>query len=201
MGRVQTFDTDEVVRAVRALFWDRGFEDVSVPEIEIATGLRRSSLYHAFGSKRGLFDAAVQSYLDEVIRPRLRPLAGPDVQPGALFDYLHGLRAVFAGGRVPALQSGCLLLNAATAPIGREPEIADVVLGYRRELHAAMARGVAAHAPSLSAEDQDRLARVCAALVVSAMVLARVDTDEAARTVGAAVELVEDARSPRAGPA
>ncbi|WP_328294329.1 TetR/AcrR family transcriptional regulator [Kineococcus sp. NBC_00420] len=201
MGRVQTFDTDEVVRAVRALFWDRGFEDVSVPEIEIATGLRRSSLYHAFGSKRGLFDAAVQSYLDEVIRPRLRPLAGPDVQPGALLDYLQGLRAVFADGRVPALQSGCLLLNAATAPIGREPEIADVVLGYRRELHAAMARGVAAHAPSLSAEDQDRLARVCAALVVSAMVLARVDTDEAARTVGAAVELVEDARSPRAGPA
>lgn len=201
MGRVQTFDTDEVVRAVRALFWDRGFEDVSVPEIEIATGLRRSSLYHAFGSKRGLFDAAVQSYLDEVIRPRLRPLAGPDVQPGALLDYLQGLRAVFADGRVPALQSGCLLLNAATAPIGREPEIADVVLGYRRELHAAMARGVAAHAPSLSAEDQDRLARVCAALVVSAMVLARVDTDEAARTVGAAVELVEDARSPQAGPA
>lgn len=199
MGRVQTFDTDEVVRAVRALFWDRGFEDVSVPEIEIATGLRRSSLYHAFGSKRGLFDAAVQSYLDEVIRPRLRPLAGPDVQPGALLDYLHGLRAVFAGGLVPALQSGCLLLNAATAPIGREPEIADVVLGYRRELHAAMARGVAAHAPSLSAEDQDRLARVCAALVVSAMVLARVDTDEAARTIGAAVELVQDARSPQAG--
>ena len=199
MGRVQTFDTDEVVRAVRALFWDRGFEDVSVPEIEIATGLRRSSLYHAFGSKRGLFDAAVQSYLDEVIRPRLRPLAGPDVQPGALLDYLHGLRAVFADGRVPALHSGCLLLNAATAPIGREPEIADVVLGYRRELHAAMARGVAAYAPSLSAEDQDRLARVCAALVVSAMVLARVDTDEAARTVDAAVELVQDARSPQAG--
>ncbi|MFD0481983.1 TetR/AcrR family transcriptional regulator [Kineococcus sp. GCM10028916] len=201
MGRVQTFDTDEVVRAVRALFWDRGFEDVSVPEIEIATGLRRSSLYHAFGSKRGLFDAAVQSYLDEVIRPRLRPLAGPGVQPGALLDYLHGLRAVFADGRVPALQSGCLLLNAATAPIGREPEIADVVLGYRRELHAAMARGVAAHAPSSSAEDQDRLARVCAALVVSAMVLARVDTDEAARTMDAAVGLVQDARSPQAGSA
>jgi TetR/AcrR family transcriptional repressor of nem operon len=199
VGRVQTFDTDEVVRAVRALFWDRGFEDVSVPEIEIATGLRRSSLYHAFGSKRGLFDAAVQSYLDEVIRPRLRPLAGPDVQPGALLDYLHGLRAVFADGRVPALQSGCLLLNAATAPIGREPEIAEVVLGYRRELHAAMARGVAAHAPSLSASDQDQLARVCAALVVSAMVLARVDTDEAARTMDAAVELVQNARSPQAG--
>ena len=201
MGRVQTFDTDEVVRAVRALFWDRGFEEVSVPEIETATGLRRSSLYHAFGSKRGLFDAAVQSYLDEVIRPRLRPLAGPDVQPGALLDYLHGLRAVFAGGRVPALRSGCLLLNAATAPIGREPEITEVVLGYRRELHAAMARGVAALGSSLSVAERDRLARVCTAVVVSSMVLARVDTDEAARTIDTAIDLVRNAGSPQAGSA
>lgn len=192
MGRVRTFDTDEVVRAVRALFWDRGFEEVSVPELEAATGVRRSSLYHAFGSKRGLFDAAVQSYLDEVIRPRLLPLTLPTVQPGALLDYLRGLRAVFADGRVPALQSGCLLLNAATSPIGREPEVADVVLGYRRELHTAMLRGVTAHGPHLSAAERDQLARVCTAVVVSSMVLARVDTDEAARTIDAALELVQN---------
>ena len=191
MGRVQTFDTDEVVRAVRALFWDRGFEDVSVPDLEAATGVRRSSLYHAFGSKRGLFDAAVQSYLDEVIRPRLRPFAAPRVEPGALLDYLRGLRTAIAEGRAPALRSGCLLLNAATSPIGRDPAVAEVVLGYRKELHTAMTRGIEAHGPGLGVAEREQVAQVCTALVVSAMVLARIDPEEAARTIGSAVQLVQ----------
>jgi TetR/AcrR family transcriptional repressor of nem operon len=199
VGRVQTFDTDEVVRAVRALFWERGFDGVPVPDLEAATGVGRSSLYHAFGSKRGLFDAAVRSYLDEVVRPRLRPLTLDPVAPGALADYLHGLRTVLAGGRVPALSSGCLLLNAATAPIGRDEAVTEVVRDYRAELHAAMARGVAAHAPGLPPERVDRLATLCTATVVSAMVLARVDPAEAARTVDAAIALLRDGFSPDAG--
>lgn len=192
MGRVQTFDTDEVVRAVRAAFWERGFDGVSVPDLETATGVGRSSLYHAFGSKRGLFDAAVRSYLDDVVRPRLRPLTLDPVAPGALAEYLRGLRAVLAGGRAPALRSGCLLLNAATAPIGRDEAVTGVVQAYRAELHAAMARGVAAHAPALPPEGVDRLATLCTAAVFSAMVLARVDPAEAARTVDAALALVRD---------
>ena len=59
MGRPQTFETDEVVRAARGVFWRDGYESASLPDLEQATGLSRSSIYHAFGSKRGLFDAAV----------------------------------------------------------------------------------------------------------------------------------------------
>ncbi|HOZ57111.1 MAG TPA: helix-turn-helix domain-containing protein, partial [Nakamurella multipartita] len=69
MGRTKTFDPGEVVRAARAVFWTRGFESASLPELQEATGLSVSSIYHSFGSKRGLFDAAVASYLDEVARP------------------------------------------------------------------------------------------------------------------------------------
>ena len=199
MGRVQTFDTDEVVRAVRALFWERGFEGVSVPDLETATGVGRSSLYHAFGSKRGLFDAAVRSYLEEVVRPRLRPLTLDPVDPGALPAYLHGVRTVLAEGRAPALRSGCLLLNAATSPIGRDEAVAGAVLGYRAELHTALARGVAAHLPGLLAEEAAQLATLCTATVLSAMVLARVDPAEAARTVDAALALLRARLSPGAG--
>ena len=96
MGRPQTFETVEVVRAARAVFWHDGYESASLPDLEQATGLSRSSIYHAFGSKRGLFDAVVASYLDEVIRPRLRPLTVVQVEPGALAAYLVGLRAALA---------------------------------------------------------------------------------------------------------
>ena len=49
MGRTQTFDTNEVVRAARAVFWEHGYESAALPELEKATGLSRSSIYHAFG--------------------------------------------------------------------------------------------------------------------------------------------------------
>ncbi len=52
MPRVQEFDTDTVVARARDLFWDKGFEATSVPDLERVTGLNRSSLYNAFGSKR-----------------------------------------------------------------------------------------------------------------------------------------------------
>ncbi len=183
MGRHQTFDTAEAVRAARAVFWERGYEATALPDLERATGLSRSSIYHAFASKRGLFDAAVDSYLDEVVRPRLRPLAGDDVAPGALDDYLTGLRdALLRGDTLPAT-SGCLLVNAANAPIGHEDGVAAVVEAYAAELRAAMtARG----RPHLPAEAQRTLSDVCVGLVISAFALVRVHREEAARTLDTA---------------
>lgn len=192
MGRTQTFDTPTVVRAARALFWERGYEGVAVPELEAATGVGRSSLYHAFGSKRGLFDATVDSYLDEVVRPRLRPLTLETVSPAAIVEYLSGLRAALLDGRSAAAHRGCLLLNTATAPVGRDTAVADVVAGYRAELHAAFRAGVLARHPDGSPEDLDRLATLCTASVVTAFVLARVDALAAARTLDAALGLVQD---------
>ncbi|MEZ0165841.1 TetR/AcrR family transcriptional regulator [Kineococcus sp. LSe6-4] len=186
MGRAQTFETATVVRAARTLFWDRGYEDVSVPDLEEATGVRRSSLYHAFGSKRGLFDAAVDSYLEDVVRPRLRPLRGPDVAPGALEDYLRGVRGALADDRPAVVQSGCLLLNAATAPVGRDEAVAQVVHEYRTELHAALLRG--AVAAGVAAPQQ--VATVCTSAVVSAFVLARIDPAEAVATLDAVLDVV-----------
>lgn len=185
MGRTQTYDRTQVVRAARELFWSEGFEGVPLPELERATGLNRSSIYHAFGSKRGLFDAAVESYLAEVIRPRLRPLAGADVAPEALEDYLSGLRdALAAAGSLPAT-SGCLLVNTAAAPIARDDAVRTVVADYRAELRAAFGRGVAARRPDLADTEQSTLADACTSLAVSAFALVRVDptgADDALRT-------------------
>ncbi|NED60198.1 TetR/AcrR family transcriptional regulator, partial [Streptomyces sp. SID10244] len=109
MGRTQAYDTATVVASARNLFWMRGFDGVSVSDVEKATGLSRSSIYHAFGSMRGLFDAAVQDYLDTIVRPRIRPLREPDVAPGALAGYLAGLTEAI--GRLGGADqpTGCLL--------------------------------------------------------------------------------------------
>ncbi|MCK9796136.1 TetR/AcrR family transcriptional regulator [Isoptericola sp. 4D.3] len=194
MGRSQAFETDHVVRAAREVFWSSGYESASIPALEAATGLNRSSIYHAFGSKRGLFDAAVQSYLDEVVRPRLRPLVTDDVAPDALVGYLGGLRAAL--GRAHEIQgtSGCLLVNTSGAPIARDDAVRRTVSDYRAELRDALRRGVVAALPDADGAEADRLADVCTALVISAFTLVRVDPPSALHCLDTAAALLDDAR-------
>lgn len=190
MGRTQSFETDQVVRAARSVFWDRGFEEASLPELEAATGLGRSSLYHAFGSKRGLFDAAVQSYLDEVVRPRLAPLATGAVASGALETYFAGLRGALADAASISARSGCLLLNAAGAPIARDEAVREVIADYRDELLRAMRAGAEARWPGAASSWRSGQADLLVSLLVAALVLARVDSAQSVATVDAALALV-----------
>lgn len=193
MGRTQGFETEQVVRAARAVFWENGFEEASLPALEAATGLGRSSLYHAFASKRGLFDAAVQSYLDEVVRPRLVPLVAPSgASPSALEDYFIGLRAALADARNLSARSGCLLLNAAGAPIARDEAVRDVIANYRAELLRALRAGALARWPQ-APDWASGQADVLVSLVVAALVLARVDPAQSLATVDAALALVRAA--------
>ncbi len=134
MGRNRTFDASEAVRAARSVFWSNGFEGASLPELERATGLNRSSLYHAFGSKRGLFDAAVESYLDEIIRPRLRILTEAPVPPDAVHTYLTGMKAALLAPASASSEDGCLMVNTATSPIARDEAVRERVAAYRAEI-------------------------------------------------------------------
>ncbi|MBM7830846.1 AcrR family transcriptional regulator [Agromyces cerinus] len=191
MGRQQMFDTAEVVRAARTVFWQHGYEDASIPDLEAATGLKRSSIYHAFDSKRGLFDAAVNSYLDEVVRPRLRPLTVPQVSPDAIVEYFTGLRAALERSDSFTAENGCLLINAAGAPIAHDAAVRESVAAYRGELHTAIRSGIAARYPDRPADEVDRLAETCTALVVATFALTRVDADAALGSLDAAQRLVD----------
>jgi len=188
MGRIQTFETATVVTAARDLFWDRGYEAASIADLEGATGVSRSSLYHAFGSKRGLFDAAVQDYLDTVIRPRLHVLRGPAAGRTGLLTYLDGLRSAVDSLPDDSPRRGCLLVNCAAGLAGHDEAARAVVDDYRAELTAALHHSlVAAGAPG----DVDEKATVLASLTISAMLLARINRHEAERVLGTARHHVE----------
>ena len=58
-------------------FRREGYAHISVAELESATGLRTSSLYHAFGDKAGLFRRALDHYVSTLVEPRLILYAGP----------------------------------------------------------------------------------------------------------------------------
>ncbi|RVW05914.1 TetR/AcrR family transcriptional regulator [Rhodococcus xishaensis] len=191
MPRTQDFDTAEVIGKVRNLFWDKGFEATSIPDIERVTGLNRSSLYNAFTNKRGLFDAAVEDYLDGVVRPRLRILTDEPSHPDDAVHYYRDLADALTdecSGR------GCLLLNSATGFAAHDDTQRRVVDAYRQELFAALTHALRAVDQDMPAAVLEHRARVLTSLSVSALVLSRVNRDEAIALVNTAIAQLEEWR-------
>src|SRR3984893_773022 len=105
MSRPRAFEEEQVVVAAKQVFWEQGYLQTSVGDLEEATGLSRSSLYMAFGSKRDLFAAALRVYLDTFIDPLLGPLERDDAGLHEVVVYFKTLATLF---KDPGAQRGCL---------------------------------------------------------------------------------------------
>lgn len=79
MGRRRSFDVDEVVEAAAELFAGRSYDGVSIDDLVKRLGVHRNSLYGVFGSKRGVYLAALHRHIDREVRPHLARAAEPEV--------------------------------------------------------------------------------------------------------------------------
>ena len=106
MGRKRGFDDGEVLARAREVFLVHGYEGASIDALVKATGLLRGSLYGAFGSKRGMFVAALRDATDSgsqdsgsqdsgvlnLVLVALMELSGHDLEVrGLVMDYLTKL--------------------------------------------------------------------------------------------------------------
>ena len=101
-------------------FWRHGYEGVSIADLTVVTGLQSSSLYAAFGSKRELFELAVDRYADEFGGYIVRAL---DEQPTAYRAVRQLLHEAARNQTLPGLPHGCLIIQGAT---NASPKSADV---------------------------------------------------------------------------
>lgn len=76
MARPITYDPSAVLDHAIDLFWDNGFQAVSVDELVRGTGLNRHSLYSRYGNKVGLLKAALERYSKTCLQGVERALSG-----------------------------------------------------------------------------------------------------------------------------
>jgi AcrR family transcriptional regulator len=63
-GRPRAFDMDFALNQALAVFWRKGYEGTSLPDLTEAMGINRPSLYSAFGNKEALFRKAMDRYAE-----------------------------------------------------------------------------------------------------------------------------------------
>ena len=145
MGRpVKTTDTD-VLDVTYVLAWQRGCDDLTIRDLEVALDLRAPSIYRRFHSRDELLAAAIDRYSDRVVRGRVRRFLEEAEDP------LHGVREFFLIAVDPTtnpnMARGCLLATTSQQASYAIPVIGDAVnRGFatvEEALLAALDRAVA----------------------------------------------------------
>ncbi|MBL4849917.1 MAG: TetR/AcrR family transcriptional regulator [Planctomycetes bacterium] len=127
MPKPKEYDRDEVLGRAMRVFWERGYAATGIANLESAMGINRSSLYHAFGNKRGLFLAALQYYDREVVDTLLGELERSDQGVAAI----RGLFDRIVGYQVSAQECrGCFMNSTAGDSAQHSDEVNKLVLAH-----------------------------------------------------------------------
>ncbi|CAN5582714.1 TetR/AcrR family transcriptional regulator [soil metagenome] len=177
IGRRRQFDDATAVRAARDVFWERGYASTSLADLQAATGLSRSSIYQAYGSKQGLFDRAVGNYCNEIMWPIVEPMEAEGAGRNEVVAYFLELARYLRGPRAEASR-GCLMANTAAELRVLDSATAHAVRRFQERVHAAFVHALGA---TDSLESSAAQAEILTAAQAGLMMTARLDPIPAAK--------------------
>ncbi|MCV3216347.1 TetR/AcrR family transcriptional regulator [Plectonema radiosum NIES-515] len=120
MSRPRSFDTDEVIEQLCDYFWEHGYSAASLDDLAQQLGVKRGSLFNAFGSKEVLFNAAFERY-EEKIRVAFDT---PDQGMKAIAHYFHNAVEI---ATTKGMGRGCFLVNLLMSAEIPTPELQQAV--------------------------------------------------------------------------
>lgn len=136
MARPRNFDADTVIERAMDQFWSHGYANTSPAQLAEATGIGKGSLYNTFGSKRALFDQALQRYGRSGVALAEDYMS----RPGSTRDCLRAyLRAAVDLDFATPIRRGCLAVNTAAEFGGQDPAITAAIRDIEQRIVAVLA--------------------------------------------------------------
>jgi AcrR family transcriptional regulator len=108
-GRPREFDYDKALDQAMRVFWEKGYEGTSLPDLTDAMGINRPSLYASFGNKEELYKKALNRYAENSAEFIREKLDAPTVREG-LERLFCGTADKMACKESPA---GCMSVQSA----------------------------------------------------------------------------------------
>lgn len=127
LGRPRTFDEEQALDRAMEVFWEKGYEGSSLPELTAAMGMNRPSLYAVFGNKETLFRKALERYQSTRMNYCEVALAQPTAR--AVVEAL--LRGAVDAQTRPDSPHGCLNVSGALACGDEAKPVRDELIARR----------------------------------------------------------------------
>lgn len=141
MARPRTFELESALEDAMNVFWAKGYEGASLPDLLSEMGIARGSLYKAYGDKRALFLDALALYDRTALTPAIDLLRG--ARDAGAKDPIGTLFASVVDAARHGDRRGCLMCNAAAGPAAEDEEIARTVAAMLRRLTNAFKVAIA----------------------------------------------------------
>ncbi len=135
MGRPKGFERKDVIEKATAVFWQKGFAETSLQDLERATGVNKSGLYSEFKDKQELFIACLEHYV--LINSSLHQLR-KDPQGW------ENIENFLATPPSNSDLSGCFCVNTMREISTLPPEAHKLVSEYNNTVESLLVRNLAA---------------------------------------------------------
>ena len=132
-GRPRGFDEEQAIYSAMRVFWEKSYEGATMADLTEATGLNRSSIHAAFGSKEGLFLKVVERYWEGPMNLVPKALA-ESALPRAIEALIRGMVNFLS---IPGNPKGCLSIQGALV-CGTNGERVMQIMAERRKTTESM---------------------------------------------------------------
>src|SRR5258705_8447681 len=119
------------------VFWQRGYEATSLPDLLDAMSIGRQSMYDTFGDKRALFLEALERYIG-----RADHVHACLPQARSVKRAIRDLFEAIANESPKEKRRGCLGVLTAVELAPHDPEIAKLLARRQRVLEDHLCRGL-----------------------------------------------------------
>jgi len=133
MARPREFDRADALQEATEVFWRNGYDAASMQDLVENMGIGRASLYDTFGSKRELYDEALDCYRKRIAEDLLDPLRRDGPAPRCIRNFFLGLVRFQARKETP----GCLMVKSAVLPPKDDAAAAAAARSFLAELEGA----------------------------------------------------------------
>lgn len=133
-GRRRAFDDEAALYTAMELFWRHGYEGTSIADLTHALGINPPSLYAAFGSKRELFEKALDRYTCERSVPLVEAMSKATAFE-AVLDLLIDRAEFFTS---PGRPVGCMTVQAGMTASEPHHEIVSLLTAARETIRRSV---------------------------------------------------------------
>jgi len=143
MARPRNFSRESVLEKALPVFWEHGFADTTLQDLEAATGVNKSGLYTEFRDKNDLFLATLRHYIETSgIKATLtaQPLGWDNVE-----RYLRVALGCMDG------QKGCFSTNSMREFAILPPEAHGIITDSLKPLKQLLVKNIQAEEPQMPA--------------------------------------------------